>query len=355
MKENSFAARQRGEWATRRENQKSSVENNSAAFSRRRFPASVLIWLILCLIWGTTWFFIKIGLEDLPPISFAAARFTLAVLILGIVIFFQKIPLPQTKRDWKLLALTGVLQFSINYSLVFWSEQYISSGLAAVLQAMISVFGLVLAWIHLPNEKITWIKIMSVALGICGVAVVFIEQLQIKSWLAFVGCVAIVGGAYAAAHASILVKAFGGNLHPASLVFGQMICGILPIIIYASVVEGNPLALHWTWKALISVLYLTIFGTVAAFWLYYLLLSKIESNKAMMISLVTPLIAVIIGNLFLGERLPLQTFLGGALILASIGLIVFKAKGNLKPQTNTDEHRLENDEMTNNQPLTSEH
>jgi drug/metabolite transporter (DMT)-like permease len=286
----------------------------------------IIIWLILCLIWGTTWSFIKFGLEDLPPISFAAARFSLAVLILGIIIFVQKIPLPNTTRDWKLLALTGVLQFSINYCLVFWSEQYISSGLAAVLQAMISVFGLVLAWIHLPNEKITWIKIVSVILGICGVAVIFIEQLQINTFMAFVGCAAIVAGAYAAAHASILVKAFGGNLHPASLVFGQMVCGILPIIIYSLAVEGNPLSLNWTWRAIISVLYLTIFGTIAAFWLYYWLLSKIESNKAMMISLVTPLIAVIVGNLLLGERLPPQTFFGGTLILASIGLIVFKKR-----------------------------
>lgn len=288
----------------------------------------IIIWLILCLIWGTTWFFIKFGLEDLPPISFAAARFSLAVLFLGIVIFVQKIPLPKTTRDWKLLVLTGVLQFSINYCLVFWSEQYISSGLAAVLQAMISVFGLVLAWIHLPNEKITWMKIVSVMLGICGVAVIFIEQLQINSLMAFAGCAAIVVGAYAAAHASILIKAFGGNLHPASLVFGQMVCGILPIIIYSLAVEGNPLSLNWTWRAVISVLYLTILGTIAAFWLYYWLLSKIESNKAMMISLVTPLIAVIVGNLLLGERLPPQTFFGGALILASIGLIVLK-KGKI--------------------------
>ncbi len=295
----------------------------------------IIIWLILCLIWGTTWFFIKFGLEDLPPISFAAARFILAVLILGIVIFVQKIPLPKTKRDWKLLALTGILQFSINYSLVFWSEQYISSGLAAVLQAMISVFGLVLAWIHLPNERITAIKVVSIMLGIGGVAIIFVEQLQINSFMAFAGCVAIVGGAYAAAHASILIKAYGGNLHPASLVFGQMICGILPIIIYGLLVEGNPLALNWTWRAIISVLYLTIFGTIVAFWLYYWLLSKIESNKAMMISLVTPLIAVIVGNLFLGERLPPQTFFGGALILASIGLIVFRKRKKVDFTTET--------------------
>jgi len=286
----------------------------------------IIIWLILCLIWGTTWFFIKVGLEDLPPITFAAARFILAVLILAVIIFLQKIPLPATVRDWKLLALTGVLQFSINYSLVFWSEQYISSGLAAVLQAMISVFGLALAWVHLPNERITRLKIVAVLLGICGVAVIFIEQLQINSLLAFAGCAAIVIGAYAAAHGSILIKAYGGNLHPATLVFGQMICGILPIIIYAVSVEGNPLHLNWTWRAIICVLYLTIFGTIAAFWLYYWLLSKIESTKAMMISLVTPLIAVIIGGIFLGERLPVQTFFGGVLILASIGLIVFRKK-----------------------------
>jgi len=302
--------------------------------ANRQSQMKIIIWLILCLIWGTTWFFIKVGLADLPPITFAAARFILAVLILAVIILVQKIPLPNTRREWKLLALTGVLQFSINYSLVFWSEQHISSGLAAVLQAMITVFGLALAWIHLPNERITKLKIGAVLLGICGVAVIFIEQLQVNSLMAFAGCVAIVVGAYAAAHGSILVKAYGGGLHPATMVFGQMVCGILPIIIYALTVEGNPMKLNWSGRAIICVLYLTVFGTIAAFWLYYWLLSKIESTKAMMISLVTPLIAVIIGGIFLGERLPVQTFFGGVLIIASIGLIVFRKK--LKPQIDED-------------------
>jgi drug/metabolite transporter (DMT)-like permease len=290
----------------------------------------LFVWLTLCLIWGTTWFFIKIGLEDLPPISFAAARFILAVLILAFVILLKKIPLPKTKGEWKLIALTGVLQFSINYSLVFWSEQYISSGLAAVLQAMISVFGLALAWLHLPNEQITRLKVFAVLLGIGGVATIFIEQLQVNSWLAFSGCAAIVVGAYTAAHASILIKTYGGNIHPASLVFGQMICGLVPIILYALIKEGNPLNFNWSWKAAFSVIYLTIFGTIAAFWLYYWLLKRVESTKAMMISLVTPLIAVTVGAIFLDEKLPPQTLFGGVLILAAIGLIVFRKK--LKPK-----------------------
>ena len=286
----------------------------------------IVIWLILCLIWGTTWIFIKIGLEDLPPIGFASARFILAVLILALIIKIQQIPLPRSWHDWRLIMLTGFLQFSVNYSLVFWSEQYISSGLAAVLQAMITVFGLALAWFHLPHERITGLKILAVLLGIIGVGIIFNDQLKVESTLAFAGCVAIVIGAYAAAHASILIKAKGGSLHPAALVFGQMICGLPPIILYSLLKEGNPLNFRWSWQAVICVLYLTVLGTIAAFWLYYWLLSKIESTKAMMISLVTPLIAVIVGAIFLGEKLPPQTDFGGVLILASIGLIVFRKK-----------------------------
>jgi drug/metabolite transporter (DMT)-like permease len=210
--------------------------------------------------------------------------------------------------------------------MVFWSEQYITSGLAAVLQSMITVFGLVLAWIFLPSERITPVKIFAVFLGIIGVGVIFYDQLKVQNFMAFAGCVAVVVGSYAAAQASILIKAKGGMVHPASLVFGQMMCGLPAIIIYSLIAEGNPLTFHWSWKAVICVLYLTIFGTIAAFWLYYWLLSRIESTKAMMISLVTPLLAVIIGWVVLGETLPPQTGFGGVLIIAGIWLIAMRRK-----------------------------
>jgi drug/metabolite transporter (DMT)-like permease len=287
---------------------------------------TVLIWLILCLIWGTTWIFIKIGLADLPPLGFAAARFILASIIIFAIIKVQRIRIPRTAAEWKLIAITGVLQFSINYSLVFWSEVHITSGLAAVLQAMITVFGLVLASFFLPDERITKLKVFAVFVGVAGVAVIFIDQLRVRDMMAFLGCVAVVVGAYAAAQGSILVKAKAGGIHPASLVFGQMICGLPLMVIYSLAVEGSPLNYHWSWTAIGCLLYLTLFGTIAAFWLYYWLLSKVESTRAMMISLVTPLIAVLIGAIFLGETLPPQTFLGGILIIASIALIVFRKR-----------------------------
>jgi drug/metabolite transporter (DMT)-like permease len=286
----------------------------------------IAVWLILCLIWGSTWIFIKVGLEDLPPITFAAARFVLSVVILFVLIRIQNIPLPRSRPEWKLIALTGFLQFSVNYSLVFWSEQYITSGLAAVLQAMITVFGLVLAWMFLPAERITPQKIIAVAIGIAGVAVIFIDQLRVENWMAFAGCVAIVIGAYAAAQASILIKARGTAIHPASLVFCQMLCGLPAILVYSLVREGMPTEFNWSVKAIVCVVYLSVLGTIAAFWLYYWLLGRIESTNAMMISLVTPLLAVVIGALALGETLPPQTFAGGLLIIAGIGLIVFRRR-----------------------------
>ncbi|HVF30264.1 MAG TPA: DMT family transporter, partial [Pyrinomonadaceae bacterium] len=108
-----------------------------------------------------------------------------------------------------------------------------------------------------------------------------------------------------------------------------------PIVIYALAREGNPLGFNWTWTAIACVLYLTVLGTIAAFWLYYWLLSRIESTKAMMISLATPLIAVLIGGVFLGERLPPQTLFGGILIIASVGLIAVRRR-TVKPQRRRD-------------------
>jgi drug/metabolite transporter (DMT)-like permease len=299
---------------------------------------NVIVWLLLCLIWGTTWYVIKIGLVDLPPVSFAWARFVSAAVILLAVTGLQKIPLPRTRRDWSLLAATGLLQFGFNYSMVFWSEQYISSGLAAVLQATIPAFGLLTAWIHLPQERITGRKIASIIIGVAGVATIFAEQLRVDSWMAFAGCVAVVAGAFAAAESNVLTKRFGASLPPASLLLGQMVCGLLPLLVVGFLKEGNPLKFRWTATAIFAVLYLAVVGTIAAFWLYYWLLKRVESSAAMAIALVTPLVAVVVGALALGERLRPQTYLGGALILGSVSLIAFKQRRREEPRAGRPIH-----------------
>src|SRR5215213_5698360 len=193
-----------------------------AAAQRKRWPRRlaethssrlpVLVWLVLALIWGSTWLFIKLGLEDLPPFTFAGIRFVIAVLILSAVVVLRGRKLPTDWRDWVLIAGTGWLAFTINFGLLFWGEQRTSSGLAAILQTIIPVFGLALAHLHLPSERITAPKLVGVVLGIAGVALIFSDQMGAEGSGALKGSVAIVIGAFGAAYSNVLVKARGGKL-----------------------------------------------------------------------------------------------------------------------------------------------
>ena len=280
-----------------------------------------LVWLILCIIWGSTWLFIKLGLENLPPISFAGIRFVIACAILYLLIRARGIVLPDNRRDWGLLALTGVLSFILNYGLVFWGEQYISSGLAAVLQATLPAFGLVIAHFHLPGERMTWSKIFGVVLGFFGVAVVFSNQLAIAGGKALAGCVALVLSALFAAYSNVLVKAYGRKLEPAILAAGQMFFGLIPLLLIGIPLEGNPFRFDWTPMALVALLYLAVVGSVIAFMLYYWLVQHMEVTKTMLISLVTPVVAVVLGMVVLGEDLSWRTIAGGIMIMVGVRFV----------------------------------
>jgi drug/metabolite transporter (DMT)-like permease len=297
-----------------------------AATHRSQMP--IVVWLILSLIWGSTWLFIKLGLEDLPPFTFAGIRFVIAALILLIIIIVRQRPLPRKASDWVLIAGTGLLSFTLNYGLLFWGEQRVSSGLAAILQTIIPVFGLVLAHLHLPSERITWPKMVGVLLGIAGVGLIFSNQMEMGSRAALEGSVAIVIGAFAVAYSNVLVKARAVRLDYAVLAAGQMIAGLIPLLIIGIGFEGNPLKLHWTPLALFSLLYLAIVGSSVAFLLYYWLVGHMEVTKTMLISLVTPLIAVTLGMIVRGEELTWRIVVGGISITAGIGVVALRRLRN---------------------------
>ena len=282
----------------------------------------IFVWVVTCLIWSTVWLFIKLGLRDLPPLSFAGMRLVIAVAALLPVMIVQRTRLPREARDLVLIAVTGLLLLGLNYGLVFWGAQYISSGLTAVLQAATPAFGLAFASYYLPGERITLLKFCALLLGVAGVAVIFSNQLRIAGWLAFLGCVAVAAGAICVAFAYVLIKAYGSHLHPTVLTAGQMLCGLVPLVILGGVKEGSPLAFHWTTMALVSLLYLALAGSVAAFWLNYWLLKRMDATKVLLISIAEPLLALLLGALVLGETLTGRALLGGLCILLSVGMIL---------------------------------
>lgn len=283
-----------------------------------------IVWLILCGIWGSTWLFIKIGLRDLPPFTFAGLRFVLASAILGSLILIRRARWPRTRSEWYLIAVSGLLQFTLNYGLVFWGEQYISSGLAAVLQSTFPLFGLVIAHFYLPSERMTTLKVVGVLLGVFGVAVIFSDQLTIAGSMALLGSIALVLSAVFGSYSNVLVKAYGGKIDPQILAASQMVFGFVPLLAAGFATEGNPLRFNWTVSALLALMYLVIVGSVIAFALYYWLLRNMDVTNTMLIALVTPVVAVILGMLVLHEQLNWRLVAGTACIILGLGLMVWR-------------------------------
>ena len=286
----------------------------------------IFVWILLCGIWGSTWAFIKLGLSDLPPVTFVSVRFIIAVGLLFIIAYLRRAKLPSTRPEWRLLVTTGILQFTINYGLIFWGEKYISSGLAALLQATIPLFGLLLAHKYLPNEPLTFIRLCGIVIGLLGVGIIFSNQLTIGDVWSIWGSIAIIIGAFAAAYSNVLLKSSDVKLDLSVLVAGQMLCGLVPLIILSLVREGNPLYLHWTPTAILSTLYLAIVGSVAAFMLFYWLVRNMDVTNTQLIALVTPVVAVLIGIIFLDEKLTWRTALGGLGIFVGISFIIFRRR-----------------------------
>jgi len=295
---------------------------HKASFLLSPMNQYLAVWLLLCLIWGSTWIFIKLGLDDWPPFTFAAMRFLLAAAILWIIVLVRRTPLPRARRDWFTIAGLGIISFAVNYGLIFWGENRIPSGLTAVLQAMIPAFGLVLAHHYLPGERITPAKLIGVALGIVGVAIIFADQMRIAGASALWGSAAIVVSALCVAFSNVQVKLRCGHLSTPLLVAGQMTFAIVPLFAVGWILEGGPFKLRWTVAATGSLIYLAVVGSVIAFLLYFWMVKKIDVTKTMLISLVTPVVALLIGWMVRGEVLTWRLALGSAAILSGIGMIV---------------------------------
>ena len=293
--------------------------------SRTRI-AAIAAFIALCLIWSSTWLAIKFGLRDLPPISFVAIRFVIAVVVLLAISVGRVRLIPRDRGDFKLLAWTGVLMFCVNYALLFWAELYVSSGLSAVLQATIPIFGMVFAHFIIPNEPLRGARIAGAVVALGGVAVICSRLLDFGGLLAFWGGVGIVFGAAGAAYSNVLLKARAIRLAPAMIAAWQMIFGLVPLLIAGFLFEGNPLHFHWTARATFCLFYLAIPGSALAFLLLYWLLPRMSVTNLQTISFITPPGAVLFGWLLGGESFNLWSLGGGALILAGVWLIFRKAK-----------------------------
>ena len=294
----------------------------SRQMQQRMTPFILFVWVLTCAIWSTVWLFIKLGVRDVPPAAFAVYRMAIALAVLVPVIVLRQTPWPRGRSAWTLVLSTGFILLGVNYALLNWGIQYISSGLAAVLQAMTPVFAFVFAHLLLHDERLSAWKGLALGLGVGGVGIIFWDQVTAGGSRPIFGSIAVTASAACVAVAYVVMRRRGASLDPSVILAGQLLAGAVPLALYSRIVEGDPSGFQWSRTALLSGLYLALLGSLAGGWLNYWLLKRIGATRLLSMGLIEPLVAVLLGAVFLGERLTVRTTIGGLCILVAVGVVL---------------------------------
>jgi drug/metabolite transporter (DMT)-like permease len=282
--------------------------------------ASLFITL-MCLIWGSTWYVIRVGLRDLPPFQSAAVRFAIAAAVMTLVAQFAR------KREggsapplWLSLVL-GTLNFAASYAFVYWSETRIPSALASVLWSVYPLMMAASSHRFLAHERLVPRQWLGFVLGFAGVALLFATDLPAISRDALVGGCVILGSPLVATVGTTLVKKHGGGTSSLLLNRNGMWIGALALALLAFGCERDAPA-HWTPQAIATVVYLAVVGTAFTFGIYFWLLRHTSAYRMSLISYATPPVAILLGAFAGNEPITGWTISGMAAILGGVLLVM---------------------------------
>ncbi|WP_263373659.1 EamA family transporter [Granulicella aggregans] len=284
---------------------------------------TLLAFAMIYFVWGSTFFAIRIGVHEMPPLLFAAMRFLAAGLALTGWTVASREPLPNA-RQWISVLLLAFLIFVVDYGFLFWAEQRVPSGIAAVMMATIPAFIALAEIVFLRTQKLTPRLALALLIGICGVGVLLSHSLNLGSAaIDLRGALALMVGAISWSLASVLSKKLS---LPASKVqssgLQMLLGGILLTMIAASLGEFHnfhpSLVSANAWLAL---LYLIVFGSIIGFTAYVWLIHHESPTKVGTYAYVNPVVAVLLGYFAGGEALGVRTIIGTLCILVSIIVI----------------------------------
>jgi len=270
----------------------------------------------ISIVWGSTWLAIKVGLGSISPVFGVAMRFTLAALVLFAILKLRGQPLAWERKNLPVFLVLGFSSFSLPFVLVYWGEQYISSGLASILFATYPFVVALFSHRFLPGEKLTVFKVAGTLLGFAGVVVIFWADLAAGT-AGFAGMAAVVLSTVLQGFSLVTVKRMGTHIPPVQLTLGGMSVSVVVLWAMAFGLE-DPGALRFDAAGIGSIVYLGTFGSVLTFVVYYWLLKRVEALFLSLTALITPILAVILGAIFLGEVLPGGIVSGAAMVLGGI-------------------------------------
>ena len=277
--------------------------------------AGLSLYALLVLIWSSTWVAIKIGLEDAPALLGAGIRFAAAG---GLLLAFAALRRRPLHTDRTLAVTLGLLPFAFCYGLVYWGEQYIPSGLTAVLFGVMPLYTAILAALLLHDEPLRARLVAGVALALAGLSLAFVESLELGSEdRAAIGAVAVVLSPLGAALGNVAIKRRAKHLDAIVLNGWAMLVGGALLLAGSGVSEDWGDAV-WSANAIGSILYLTVVGSAVAFVVLTILLREMSAQASSFIALMIPFGALIFGALLYDEAITGRAVAGAALVVAGL-------------------------------------
>jgi drug/metabolite transporter (DMT)-like permease len=279
-------------------------------------------FLIVCLIWGSTWTVVRVGLLSLPPIFSAGIRFAVAAGVLWFLMKLKGYGVPHERKFWKLTGVLCLTAFALPFGLIYWGQERVDSGISSVLFATFPFWVAILSHLFLPNERLTPLRFAGIMTGFCGILVI----VQINSYRTVVdipGTAAILAGAFLQAIALIAIRKKGESYNSFALNLFPMLFSSILLLGWSMLAEDLTY-LKIDGPGVFSVLYLALFGTVLTFVVYFWLAKHVESVVLSLSAFITPLVALLSGVLILHEKISQNIFAGAFLVLAGVLLVNYK-------------------------------
>ena len=292
--------------------------------SGRGAALGLSLFLVMSLVWGTTWVAAKIGVTAMPPIFFAALRYMLvAALFLAVtpgVLGLLRGPLGRR------VLLTGLLVNTGTYALLLWGMQHVASGIAGLVNLTMVAVGLYALALLRGEEKPSWRHALALLLGMAGLGALFLGRMGLRGgMLEFLGLLAIILGSFCYCLGSVLSRPLLDHASAFQLTGAQAVTGGAGLVVLTLALEPVSLgsfAVLGQWRVLACLGFMVIFGTFVAYTIYLRLMRNWGSARAGLYAFVSPVVALLLGALAFGEPLGMRQVLGAALMLGAAAIAV---------------------------------
>lgn len=280
-----------------------------------------LIFIALGFFWGSSYLFIKIGVDEgLTPFTLITVRLLIGLALLGTVVGLARESLPRNPRTYGHLAVMGVINIAIPFALITFAEQTVDSALASVINSAVPLFVIVIAALFLPGERVTVNRLVGLAVGFVGVAILVGFDLGDLSSSNTVGELMLLGSTVSYAIGNVYAKKFVQGLRPMIPALFQVVFGLIVTATLALSFE-KPFETRFTPAALLAVVWLGLLGSGLAYLSYFRILSRWGATRTSLVAYLLPIYGIALGFLVLQEPVDVTMILGTILIIGGIALV----------------------------------